>query len=157
MAEDRFKHYTQAMEVDKQTNKPMPKTASELAGSNIALPITVAGTLREILFTTTLNLGASAVFFSSVYDASLIKAITGIVSANQAGTLYIQESDDQTEWFTTFAPLAVAISGTDVISAVTYNKATPFEHKISSRYFRIVYVNGATAQTRFALSAYSSN
>lgn len=157
MSVNRFQHHTQAMEVDKQSNKPMPKTASNISGSNIALPVTIMGTVREFLTTTTNNLGANVVYTSSVYDASLMQRLTGIVSANQVGTLYIQESDDQVEWYTTFTPLAVAIAGTDLINAVTYNKATPFEHKLSARYFRIIYVNGATAQTRFALSVYSSN
>lgn len=157
MAKERFQNHVHAMEVDKQSNKLMPKTANNLSGSNIALPVTMVGTEREFLFTTTVSLALNAVFTSSVYDGTMIQRLTGIVSANQTGTLYIQESDDQVEWYTTFAPLAVAIAGTDVINAVTYNKATPFEHKLSARYFRILYVNGATAQTRFALSAYSSN
>lgn len=126
-----------------------------LDSANLILPIEVRGSKRDFLFTATSNLGANGVFFSPVYDGSTVTKLSGFVSASIDGTLYIQESDDQVAWYTTSSQ-AIVTAGSNVISSVTYYTGTVYEKTLSARYVRLVYVNGATAQTRFALSAYTS-
>lgn len=128
----------------------------KLTDSNIVLPVEIRGTEREFLFTQTTNLGANAVFISPVYDGILATKVLGIVSPSHEGTLYIQESDDQAVWYVTSSQ-AIPASTANTISGTNYNTGYSYDKTFAARYVRIVYVNGATAQTRFALSAYASN
>lgn len=152
----------------KQYNAATGKTEDVVAISNekvpvgleevsVALPVEIRGKAREFLFTNTTNLALNGVFISSVYEGMSDEKVNGFVSPSHDGKLFIQESDDQVAWYTTFSTdVLVANLQPDTISSVVYNKALPFEQVLVSRYVRIVYVNGATAQTRFAISAYMS-
>lgn len=72
-----------------------------------------------------------------------INFVSGSVKSDQAGTVYVEQSDDQVNIQST--PYAV--------SAATL---TPIPlTQITARYYRFRYVNGATAQTTFTLSQIS--
>lgn len=132
-----------------------PITDVSIAQGDFIIPVEVKDISKEFLFTTKTNLKANGVYISSTYDGMSNIDISGIVSASHDGKLIIQESDDQIEWFITHSQ-EVSASTSETISSVSYNKATTFKESLSSRYVRVVYVNGATAQTKFVLSAYLS-
>ena len=66
-----------------------------------------------------------------------------MASADQSGTLNIQQSPDGENWFTT---------DTDAIAA-DFTKAVYLESKVVCRYVRCQLVNGATAQTKVELDS----
>jgi hypothetical protein len=94
--------------------------------------------------TTALGISASytGASFDTMADGINYTWLTGMTTSNQAGTLYIQQSDDGTNWYTL-----------DSI-ATTANNNFPFSVDVRLRYIRLMYTNGATAQTSFKLSAY---
>jgi hypothetical protein len=71
-------------------------------------------------------------------------AVAGMAYSDQAGTLYLDQTDDSSN-----ANLIVSTAGTAVVAAtaVAFAKTT-----LNSRYYRFRYVNGATAQTTFELT-----
>lgn len=101
----------------------------------------------EKIVLTTSNLAADATYNQAGQDRfgvgrfnAVIKCMAGIVKASHAGTLKLQESEDNSAW-------------SDVAS-VSVAAATTVElpwTKVSKRYYRFSYVNGATAQTAFIL------
>jgi hypothetical protein len=169
------KVYEQSVAVSGDESPPLINTAHEWAlpveivgqvqgvpqsvkidDSSIYLPVEIRGLNREFLFTTASNLGISGVYISPIYDFINHKAITGIVSPSHAGTLYIQESDDQVAWYNVNT-IALADQVSATINAVVYYNTNLFNQQIASRYVRLVFVNGAVAaQTRFILSAYAT-
>jgi hypothetical protein len=72
-------------------------------------------------------------------------------NSDQTGTLYIDFSEDN---FTTIAFSIAATCGTPAAPVVAGTNANSAQIKsaIYARYFRIRYVNGATAQTAFQVS-----
>jgi hypothetical protein len=66
--------------------------------------------------------------------------VRGLVKANQAGTLYLEESEDNSTWTTT---TTVSVSA-NVTTELPWTALT-------KQYFRFRYVNGAMAQTSFSL------
>jgi hypothetical protein len=80
-----------------------------------------------------------------------------LASSDQSGTVYLQQSRDGST-FRNVTPVEAGISVTTVTAsngiAVAANNsiATQAEWKISERYVRVVYINGATAQTAFDLN-----
>jgi hypothetical protein len=74
-------------------------------------------------------------------DARPVEAVAGFAFANQAGTLYLEESNDASSW-TTIRTVAVAAS----------TPADLLWTPITKRYYRFRYANGATAQTAFLLT-----
>lgn len=73
-----------------------------------------------------------------------VNFVSGSVYADQAGTVYVEQSDDQTRVTASYS-LAIAAATSTVI---------PLQ-LITSRYYRFRYVNGATAQATFVLSQIS--
>jgi hypothetical protein len=67
--------------------------------------------------------------------------VVGMVFADQAGDIYIEQSMDGTNWdlSTTYA--------------VTANNGKGFKEDVFAPYVRVRYVNGATPQTAFRLTA----
>lgn len=65
--------------------------------------------------------------------------ITGAVFADQAGTLFVEQSGDGTNW---------DISKT---YAVTASTGAPFSEPLYLPWVRLRYLNGASAQTTFRL------
>jgi hypothetical protein len=97
----------------------------------------------EIDYTTPLGVSPAA-YTSSAIDGLTLKRVTGTVYADQAGELHFEHSKDGTNWRRTRSISVVA--------------STPqsFDEPFYSRYQRLIYANGATAQGAFELVAYSA-
>lgn len=86
-------------------------------------------------------LGANAAYTSAAYDHQSFQRFGVWVLADQAGTLQIQYSSDATTWFNA-APSTAVVANTPVTVEV------PSVY----RYCRVVYTNGAVAQTSFRIA-----
>lgn len=87
---------------------------------------------------TTTNLAASATFTGTSRDAGATPAFqtfSATVSSPTAGTFRIESSSDNTTWF----PAAQV--------AIAAGEARGLEVPVCARYHRVVFVNGAAAQT----------
>lgn len=129
-----------------------------IVGAAIALPVDVQSVLRQLVTLTTTNLGIGAVFTGPTIDAIQARRLTGIVTADQGGTLDVQVSDDGTTWYTPSArvegPVEAAAASAPI--EVVAGAVVTFNLLCSARYKRVRYTNGAVAQTAFRLSAYLS-
>jgi hypothetical protein len=97
---------------------------------------------------TTTNLGISATFTGTARDAGVAANASywatyfnAFFLANQAGTAYIEGSNDNTTWYT-IATAAIAVS-------VPLTLQVP----VMTRYHRVKVVNGAVAQTSFFVNS----
>lgn len=127
-----------------------------LNDTNIILPQQMKSIDRLYQFSTTTNLTANNVYISNAVDCSTYKKLCGHVAANQAGTLYVQQSDDGSSNWLTVQTTAVSASTQTTISSVSYYNATQYEVNITSKWARVIFVNGATAQTYFLFSGYTT-
>jgi hypothetical protein len=95
--------------------------------------------LSGVLASTTTPLGANGTYTSGSLTVSGYGRIVGTVFADQAGTLYIEQSSDGTNW--------------DASTGVSVSAGTPasFSVEVVAPTARVRYVNGATAQTAFRL------
>lgn len=82
---------------------------------------------------------AAPVINNYIMEAGLADRITGVVIADQAGSIFIEQSGDQTNW---------DLSTTYPVVAST---ALKFSEEIVLPWVRVRYVNGATPQTVFRL------
>lgn len=91
--------------------------------------------------TTSTPLGNAGVYNTGVLLSDVFDRITGSVTADQGGTLFIEQSADQTNW--------------DVSTSYTVNAADAkgFSEELLLPYVRVRYVNGATPQATFRLTA----
>ena len=90
------------------------------------------------------NLAGAAVFTGTSRDGGVTPAYNMFVASavsDQAGTLKIQKSTDNTNWRD-----AATI-------AVTANTPVEITAKCTARYYRVLYTNGATLQTLFSLTS----
>ena len=89
--------------------------------------------------TTNTPLAASATYTSPAQQTANLNKVRGWIFANQSGTLFIEFSSNSTTW--------------RVVQTISYtaNNVTTFEQTLSGVYYRLRYVNGATAQTTFEL------
>ena len=92
----------------------------------------------------TANLAAGAVFTGTARDAGTATALNnsrfvGRTFSDQAGTLFIEQSRDGTVWR---GPAGIAVAA---------NEVREFNVTIITRFVRVRYLNGATAQTAFEL------
>jgi hypothetical protein len=94
--------------------------------------------MARIVATTDL-LTATSIFTSQALEAGLADRITGLVFADQGGTLFVEQSGDLNNW-----DLSTA-------HAVTANTGLGFSDEILAPYVRLRYVNGATNQGVFRL------
>lgn len=85
---------------------------------------------------------------SSPYDH--LGVVQAFSYADVAGTLFVQESPDNTTWVTVERIDAVSIVDTD---GSTARFIATVNHKVTLRYVRLVYRNGAAIQTVFRLSS----
>jgi hypothetical protein len=94
--------------------------------------------LDQVYYTTT-PLGANASVASDWFETTGYNKITGSCFADQAGTLYIEQSPDG--------------SNPDYEESTSYtaNDKLGFIHELVCKYVRVRFVNGATAQTEFRL------
>lgn len=87
---------------------------------------------------TTTNLGVSATYTGTTRDMgsrTIYARFAATATAGVAGTLRIEMSNDGTNWFKA-AEVAVSAAGAQQLSVFA-----------TTRYHRVVYVNGASAQT----------
>lgn len=120
------------------------KVNGKITDATIAVPSDIQSVFRTQSFLSTAVLGAAGVFTGAGVDALNFRRITGRVVASHAGVLHIEHSDDNATW-DSVDPLTVA-------AGVAYGYDVP----VFARYIRLLYVNGATAQTSFRLSGYLS-
>lgn len=110
--------------------------------TDFVLPISHLG--GEAVLLTSTALGVSAAYTQASQDRYIAKVVVayvrGAAAADQAGTLYIEESQDGTTWTTT-----------TTVSVTANTLADSGWVTLSQRYYRFRYVNGATAQTSFSL------
>jgi hypothetical protein len=104
------------------------------------LPSRITGGTERI---TNAALAASTAYTQAAQDRfgkALVSKVRGFAYADQAGTLYIEESDNNVDWsiLKTISVTANTLINSDWAS-------------LTKRYYRLRYVNGATAQTTFNL------
>ena len=118
---------------------------AKISDAGIIIPTDKQAVYRhaEIDYTTPLGVSPAA-YTSSAIDGLNLKRVTGTVYADQAGELHFEHSKDGTNWRRTRSISVVA--------------STPqsFDEPFYSRYQRLIYANGATAQGAFELVAYSA-
>lgn len=93
---------------------------------------------------TTTSLAASATYTGTSRDAGSTAAYQVFCArafADQAGTLYIDDSTDGTTWRTVSSV------------AVTANECKTLEARVLARYNRVRFVNGASAQAAFRVTS----
>lgn len=78
--------------------------------------------------------------WSTVMIAGREDFVVGMVFADQAGTLHIEQSMDNTNW------------DIDTTYAVVASTGKGFKEEIFAPYVRVRYVNGATPQTSFRIT-----
>jgi hypothetical protein len=91
------------------------------------------------------NLGSAGVFTGTSRDAGSTPAYNYFIAnaqANQAGTIRIEKSTDNTTWRRASKDIAVAANAPEEVTV-----------KVTSRYNRVVYTNGGTSQTEFLLTS----
>ena len=110
--------------------------------SAITVPFDLQAQLRALHAFTTTALAANASWTSASEEILNFGRITGTVFADVAGTLYVEQSPDNTNW--------------DVVDSwsVTANAGLGFSVELVGRYVRVRFLNGATAQTTFRLFAW---
>lgn len=91
------------------------------------------------LIQTTTPLGSGGSFVSSAQQTTRATQITGSVFADQAGTLYIEQGGDGTNWDNV----------TEI--AVEANIGTSIEIDVTNQFIRARFLNGASAQATFRL------
>lgn len=103
------------------------------------------GTVASAAYTdSAANLGSAATFTGTSRDAAATVSYQTFVAnvvADQDGTLYIQKSTDNATWRN---------AG---MVAVTANTPKELIVKVTTRYNRVYYVNGAGVQTQFLLTS----
>lgn len=114
-----------------------------IGGSLIALPVDVQSLYRTQVVLTSAVLAANATYTSASVDALNFRRITGKMSSDVGGSYAVQQSDDATTWDSVTGAIAVAAGAVAVYDVVIY-----------ARYARLIYTNGAAAQTAFRLSGY---
>lgn len=89
----------------------------------------------------TTPIAANATWNSGILSPDLADKIVGSVFADQAGTIYIEQSSDGSNW--------------DIATnyAVTASTGRGFSEEILLPYLRVRFVNGASAQSVFRISA----
>jgi hypothetical protein len=104
------------------------------------------GTSGLVTYTdSTTNLAGAATFTGTSRDAGATPAYNNFIVnayANQAGTLYVEKSTDNTNWRLAAKPVSVAIDLPEQVEVL-----------VTTRYMRVRYVNGAVAQTQFSLTS----
>lgn len=95
-------------------------------------------------------LAAGATYPQPWQDAQslAVNYVAGSVYADQAGTLYIDFSDDGSNVYGTSA---TTLAFTPATPGTPNGQALPYAVEIPTRYFRFRYVNGTTAQGTFVL------
>jgi hypothetical protein len=94
----------------------------------------------------TTPLGAAGTATGGVYASDGYRRLRASAASDQNGTLYVDQSPDNTNWYNT---LSQAVTG----DSSTPPKATVLESMVSMAFIRVRYVNGATPQANFLLAS----
>lgn len=129
-------------------------TNATIVGATIAIPTQQQAILRQLVTLSTTVLGISAVFTGPTIDAIDARRITGVAASDQGGTLHVEQSDDGTAWNRYTSLVGQTADNADPDVDVAIGGTTAFDFPVLQRYVRLVYVNGAVAQTTFRLSGY---
>lgn len=124
-----------------------------IPGAQISGTQPVSGTVTSNIGTSGLvvytdsatNLASGATFTGTSRDGGATPAYNKFIVnayANQAGTLYIEKSTDNTNWRLAAKPVAVGIDLPEQVEVL-----------VTTRYMRARYVNGGVAQTLFSLTS----
>lgn len=110
-------------------------------GNDFVVPVASIAGLATLL--TSAALAASAAYTQAQQDRFgdvLVSRVRGFALTDQAGTLYVEESNDATTWTAaaTLAAVANQLVDTGFVA-------------LAKRYYRFRYTNGATLQTLFLL------
>lgn len=125
--------------------KSFPITGQVTVSGTQTANVTFASAGGTIYNDTTTNLTGGATFTGTSRDAgatNTMRRFCAAVAADQSGTLFIQCSNDNTTWRT--------------IKSLTLTAPNAFgelEVNVCTRYHRVVYTNGATAQGAFLLNS----
>lgn len=123
---------------------------SQSLGVNVTGGVSTTSNLDNVFYNeTTTAQAANAVLTGTARDTGIASAaltlryakFNAFAFADQAGTMQIQVSNDNTTWRAATAAIAVAIN-TPIILTVP----------VMTRYYRAVYTNGAILQTAFMLN-----
>jgi uncharacterized protein YjgD (DUF1641 family) len=116
----------------------------KIGSAGIIIPTDKQAVYRHLEIDYTTPITGSGAYTSSAIDGLTLRRVTGTVYADQAGELHFEHSKDGTNWRRT--------------RSITIVASTPqtFDEPFYSRYQRLVYANGATAQGAFELVAYSA-
>ncbi len=100
---------------------------------------------QAVLDSTTAALGAGAAYIGTAKNCSAYARLVGSVYADQAGTLYIEQSQDGANW--------------DISQSIAVTASTPagFTYEVLAPKCRMRYVNGAAAQGTFRLQMNGRN
>lgn len=128
----------------------VPAVPTYSQGSAALQPTDLQTIYRVQMFVTNATLAAGATFDSTAlsgsgYNTINFAKVSGKVFANVPGSLQLYESDGGTTWDA--AGPAIPVLG---------GVAVEWSWSCASAYFKLVYTNGATAQTTFRLSGYAS-
>lgn len=120
-----------------------PATQAISGNVNVSnFPTTQAITDSQITYIETIfNLGSGGNFTGGGRDALNRNTVRGWVWTNANGTLYVDQSTNNSNWRQTDT---IVINGSTV-------QVTDYAVRLISRYYRLRYVNGNTAQTTFEL------
>lgn len=122
--------------------EPIPATQTHAVTGTVTANI---GTVAPAIYAdTTTNLAISAVYTGTSRDAGSTVAYQMFIArafADQAGTLYVEDSTDNVLWRTVASV------------AITAGECKTIESKVLARYNRVKYINGAVAQTAFRLTS----
>ena len=112
------------------------------AGTNTIGIVDIGKNIQTVSTSTTAILDASATYTGTLFPTGGNARITGSVFADVAGTLYIDQSSDGTNY--------------DITTTVSVSAGvgTSFSVEVFSPNARIRYVNGATIQTVFRLYSF---
>ena len=113
-----------------------------LEETSIKQPVDKQAIYRVQVVESTTALDASASFTSASIDTTNFSKLQGFVYADVDGTLKLQMSSDNSNWYDykTYS--------------VTGGTPLAFNDDVVTPYMRVVYTNGATAQTSFRLEVY---
>jgi hypothetical protein len=120
----------------------IPQVKTDEFGMLTLEQVSIAGIKRVEAFRDKTPLGINAKYYSPSLDGLAFSKLSGIVFADQAGELQVEESLDGYDWIQTSKQTITASAG----------KA--FSYDINSRFIRLIFVNGATANTTFKINGF---
>lgn len=128
--------------------EPIPAaqaSATQPVSGTVTANATISNAGLVVYTDSATNLGVSATFTGTSRDGGATPAYNYFIVnafADQAGTVRVEKSTDNTNWRRASKDIAVAANAPEEITV-----------KVTARYHRVVYVNGGVAQTVFSLTS----